>query len=226
MNRSTLLAACAAALFSLTSATASAQTTFTPPARPGTAAYDQWLGATLERLQRAADRDAIRQLAFHYARGNDELSVHFNNRAVGRSRAQAEYAKAFAPDVKITVYPLRSATPLRQVTGIADWIAFADGFFENAKYSSSLHLMSNFDIQFADANTARASAYAGVPHFIQSTARAAESQAVTLEYMLCRYDYVVKRQPDGSWKIIEFTIYLDEIQRSQGFYPGGQASGQ
>lgn len=225
MMRSVLLAVCAATLFTL-SPPASAQTALTPPARPGTPAYEQWLGATLGRLQQVADRDAIRQLAYHYARGNDELSVHFNNRTLGRSRAQAEYAQAFAPEVKITVYPLRSSTPLRQVTGVADWIAFAEGFFESARYSSSLHLMSNFDIRFTDADTARASVYAGVPHFIQSTARSAENQAVTLEYMLCRYDYVARRQADGFWKITEFTIYLDEIQRSQGFYPGGQASGQ
>lgn len=226
MNRSMLLAGCAAILSASMGVPALAQTMLTPPGRPGTPAYDQWLGTTLERLQRTSDRDAIRQLAFNYARGNDELSVHFNNRTQGRARARAEYARAFAPNVRITVYPLRSATPLREVTGIDDWIAFADGFFENARYSSSLHLMSNFDIQFTDANTAKASAYAGVPHFIQSAARAADSQAVTLEYMLCRYDYVSTRQPDGSWKITEFTIHLDEIQRSQGFYPGGQASGK
>ncbi|MDX2234400.1 MAG: nuclear transport factor 2 family protein [Hyphomonadaceae bacterium] len=225
MKRSILLAAGAAAFLTL-SGVAAAQTPLTPPGRPGSAAYEQWLGQTLGRLQQAADRDAIRQLAFHYARGNDELSVHFNDRPLGRTRAQAEYAQAFAPDVSITVYPLRSSTPLRKVSGIADWIAFADGFFENAKYSSSLHLMSNFDIRFTGPDTARASAYAGVPHFIQSTARTAEAQAVTLEYMLCRYDYVAKRQADGSWRITEFTIYLDEIQRSQGFYPGGQASGR
>jgi len=220
-----LMAASAAALF-LASGPASAQSALTPPARPGTAAYNKWLNATLGRLQQAADRDAIRQLAFHYARGNDELSVHYANRPLGRSLAQAEYAQGFAPDVKITVYPLRSPTPLREVTGIPDWIAFADGFFSNAKYSSSLHLMSNFDIKFTDADTARVSTYAGVPHFIQSGAKSADALDTTLEYMLCRYDYVAKRQADGSWKITNFTIYLDEIQRSKGFYPGGQANGQ
>lgn len=221
-----LLAATGAAALMFCADVASAQTSLTPPARPGTAAYDQWLGATLGRLQQSADRDAIRQLAFHYARGNDELSVHFNDRALGSRRAQAEYAEAFAPEVKITVYPLRNATPLREVTGISAWIAFADGFFKNANYSSSLHLMSNFDIDFTDSDTARVSAYAGVPHFIRSDARTPEAQAVTLEYMLCRYDYTAKRQADGRWKITQFTIYLDEIQRSQGFYPGGQAGGQ
>lgn len=225
MNRF-LLAATGAAALLLSVGTASAQTSLTPPARPGTAAYDQWLGATLGRLRQSADRDAIRQLAFNYARGNDELSIHFNNRALGRTRAEAEYAQAFASDVKITVYPLRNAVPLREVTGIPDWIAFADSYFETAGYSSSLHLMSNFDIDFTDADTATVSAYAGVPHFIRSDARAAETQAVTLEYMLCRYDYIAKRQADGSWKITAFTINLDEIQRSQGFYPGGQAGGQ
>jgi hypothetical protein len=220
-----ILAASAAAL-ALIAGSASAQDRLIPPAQPGTAAYDRWVGETLARLQVSADRDALRQLAFHYARGNDELSVHFADRANGRARAAAEYAQAFAPDVKITVYPLRNATPLREVTGIPDWIAFADGFFENANYSSSLHLMSNFDIDFTDADTARVSAYAGVPHFIRSDARTAEAQAVTLEYMLCRYDYVARRQADGGWKIVEFTIYLDEIQRSQGFYPGGQAAGR
>jgi hypothetical protein len=220
MTRFLLTAVSATAL--LVAVPAAAQTA----PRPGTAAYDTWVGERLATLQQSSDRDAIRQLAFHYARGNDELSVHFANRGEGRRLAQAEYAQAFTPDVKITVYPLRNATPLREVVGIPDWIAFADGFFETANYSSSLHLMSNFDIDFPDADTARVSAYAGVPHFIRSDARTPEAQAVTLEYMLCRYDYVAKRQADGGWKITEFTIYLDEIQRSQGFYPSGQASGQ
>lgn len=222
MNRSVLFAFAAfAAVAPLVIAPAPAQS----PAKPGTAAYDVWVGQQLGKLQQVADRDALRSLAFHYARGNDELSVHFADRAKGRARAAAEYAQAFTPDVKITVYPLRSTTPLRQVVGIPDWIAFADGFFENAKYSSSLHLMSNFDIKFVDADTARVGAYAGVPHFIQSAAKDTSSVAVTLEYMLCRYDYVARRQADGSWRIVEFTIHLDEIARSAGFYPSGQAAG-
>jgi hypothetical protein len=223
MPRTAFILAIATALALGTTATA--QSPLAMPAPSGTVAHDQWLAETLSRLQQSADREAIRDLAFHYGRGNDELSVHFADRALGRSRAEAEYAQAFAPEVSITVYPLRSSTPLQQVTGIPDWIKFVDTYFETAKYSSTLHLMSNFDIRFTDADTAQASAYAGVPHFIQSAARSAEADDVTLEYMLCRYDYVAKRQPDGSWKITDFTINLDEIQRSRGFYPGGQASG-
>lgn len=192
--------------------------------RPGSAAFDRWAVAEIGRL---ADREAIRALAYHYGRGNDALSVRFNNREQARADAQAEYARAFAPDVRITVFPLRSSTPLRQVTGIAEWTAFADGFFHNARYSSTLHLMSNFDIALIDGDEARGSAYAGVPHFIQSaTARTRETQDTTLEYMLCRYEFVARRQADGSWRIAEFTIHLDEIWRADGFYPGGQAQGE
>lgn len=192
--------------------------------RPGTAAFDRWAASELTRL---SDLDAVRALTYHYGRGNDELSLRYADLETARARAQAEYAQAFAPDVRITVYPLRSATPLRQVTGIDAWTDFASGFFQNANYSSTLHLMSNFNLTLTGADTAIGSAYAGVPHFIRSaSARSEATQATTLEYMLCRYAFTARRQADGTWRITEFTIYLDEIWRAEGFYPGGQANGQ
>jgi hypothetical protein len=192
--------------------------------RAGTADFDRWAASELTRL---SDLEAVRALMYHYGRGNDELSVRHAALDLGRERAITEYAQAFAPDVRITVYPLRSSTPLRQVTGIEAWTDFAQGFFQNANYSSTLHLMSNFDVTLIDADTATGSAYAGVPHFIRSeTARSEATQATTLEYMLCRYAFTARRQADGSWRIAEFTIYLDEIWRAEGFYPGGQANGQ
>lgn len=218
MHIKTLLAAVIGASLLITPA--AAQTT----PRPGTAGFDRWAAGELARL---SDLEAVRSLTYHYGRGNDELSVRYANQGLGRERAIAEYAQAFAPDVRITVYPLRSSTPLRQVTGIDAWTDFAGGFFQNANYSSTLHLMSNFDITLTDADTATGTAYAGVPHFIRSAnARSEATQDTTLEYMLCRYAFTARRQADGSWRIVEFNIYLDEIWRADGFYPGGQASGQ
>ncbi|PPD15878.1 MAG: hypothetical protein CTY25_04070 [Methylobacterium sp.] len=199
--------------------------TLAPPAAPGTAQYNAWLGQWLGRIQETADRDAIRSLMYHYGRGNDELSAHFANKPEGMRRAGAEYARAFAPDMQITVYPLRSGTPLRQVRGIPAWIEFAGGFFDQAGYSSTLHLMSNFDIRFTDSDNARGSAYAHVPHYIRSAARDAGTMGVALESMLARYEFAARRQTDGSWRIVDMTIHLDEIQRSNGFYPNGQANG-
>ncbi len=175
------------------------------------------------RLQLLEDRDALRSLAYHYGRGNDELSIHLGDRAKGRELAAAEYARSFAPDIEIEVFALGS--PLRQVKGIAAWVDFADGFFKAKNYSSSLHLMSNFDISFIDADTARVNAYVGVPHFIRSAAKDQRSADTIVEYMLCRYDYVARRQRDGSWRIAKLRIDLEEIASTPGFYAGGQGKG-
>jgi hypothetical protein len=197
----------------------------TAPA-PGTADYDRWVGQQLVQLQRLADRDAIRQLMYHYGRGNDQLSAHYADRQKGGTLATAEYQRAFTPDMQITVFPLRGTTPLRQVKGIADWIAFAGGFFDQAKYSSTLHLMSNFTVDVVDASTARGTAYAHVPHYIQSAAKDPTGANVTVENMLARYEFAARRQQNGEWRIAEMTIYLDEIQRQTGFFPNGQAPGK
>jgi hypothetical protein len=194
--------------------------------QPGTAEYDSWVGQQLTRLQQYADRDAVEQLMYHYGRGNDELGRNFADREGGTSRAIAEYEKAFTSDVQITVYPLRSTTPLRQVRGIAEWVPFVNGFFDQAKYSNTLHLMSNFDIAFPDANTARGTAFAHVPHYIRSAAKDAASADVTVENMLARYEFSAARQQDGSWRINTMTIYLDEIMRQNGFFPNGQQPGK
>jgi SnoaL-like domain len=194
--------------------------------QPGTADYDRWVGQQLNRLQQAADRDAVRQLMFHYGRGNDEIARNYADRETGSRRGTAEFEQAFASDVQITVIPLRAPTPLAQVKGIGDWVKFVSGYFDQQKYSNTLHLMSNFSVTFTNAATAEATAFANVPHYILSAAKTASDANVTVENMLCRYVYTARRQQDGSWRIATMTIYLDEIQRQSGFYPNGQQPGR
>jgi len=194
--------------------------------QPGSVEYDRWVGQQLSRLQTFADREAVQQLMYHYGRGNDEVGRNHADRETGSRRALVEYQKAFVSDVQITVYPLRSATPLNRSRTLAEWMPFVTGFYNTAKYSSTLHLMSNFDITFQDANTAQGSAFAHVPHYIQSAAKDAGAATVSVENMLCRYEFVARRQPDGAWKITDLSIYLDEIERQAGFFPNGQQPGK
>jgi hypothetical protein len=224
MNKLASRALPALLALSLMSASAWAQTASTP--KPGTAAYNKWIVTALADLQRLSDDDALRNLGYHYGRGNDELSIHHGNRAKGRELAAAEYAQAYAKDIQISVYALGGDKPIFTGSGIPTWVDFADKFFENKKYSSSLHLMSNFSIKKVDANTALVNSYASVPHYILADkARDKASAAPILEYMLCRYDYEAKRQADGSWKMSKLTIRLEEIATSEGFYAGGQSKG-
>jgi hypothetical protein len=108
---------------------------------------------------------------------------------------------------------------------IPEWIAFAGGFFDQAKYSSTLHLISNFTVDIVDVNSARGTAYAHVPHYMQSSAKDQAAANVAVENMLARYDFTARRQQNGEWRINEMTIHLDEIQRQTGFFPNGQAPG-
>jgi hypothetical protein len=195
----------------------------TAPGRPGSAEHAAWLAHTVQRL---ADQDAIRAIAGYYGRGNDMLGLHHADRARGRQLAAVEYARAFAADVQIDVFAVGGPTPIGSTRGIPAWIDFAGGFYANAGYSSTLHPMANFHIEFTDANTARMSAFAGAPHFVLAAAREAGAAAPSLDFMVCRYEFEARRQPDGSWKATRLRINLDEIWRASGFYPNGQAPGR
>ncbi len=184
----------------------------------------QPLAATVQRL---ADESAIRNLIYHYGRGNDEVAVHYADRALARPRGAAEYAKAFASDVKIDVFALGGAKPIGQIAGIPAWTEFADKYYANNGYSSTLHLMSNFEIGFEGSNRANVTAYALAPHFfVRPNAKDAASADTAVEWMIARYAYRAERQKDGSWKIAQLQINLDEISRAAGFFPGGQRNGR
>jgi len=176
-------------------------------------------------LQRLQDAEALRQLAYSYGRGNDAVAIHHGDRAKGREAATAEYSKGFAPGVQVEVYALGGSTPIGRATGVAEWVQFVEKFYDNAQYTSTLHLMSNFDIRFTDANTAVMSAHALAPHFIRSAAQNAASAETSLELMNCRYTFSAKRGNDGRWQTTQLRIELLEIWRGPGFYPGGQGKG-
>lgn len=197
-----------------------------PPAKPGSAAYNQWVASALTRLQRLSDEDALRQLAYHYGRGNDAISIHHADRSKGVRLGSAEYAQAFTADTRVEVFALGGDKPIGSTVGVPAWAEFVDKFYAGYGYSSTVHLMSNFSIEFTAADTARISAYAIAPHFLVNAAAKDKSTAdTTAEWMHCRYSYEAKRQPDGGWKMTRLTIHLEEIWRASGFFPGGQGKG-
>ncbi len=210
---------------SLLAAPVWAQDDSKPPGKPGSAEYNQWVGKALASLQRLSDEDALRKLAYSYGRGNDEITIHHGDRAKGRQLGTAEYAKGFAPDVKVEVYALGGSAPIGRTTGIPAWAEFVEKFYENARYTSTIHLMSNFSFEFIDANTAVMSSYAIAPHFITNAAKDKAGADTSVEFMNCRYTFQAKRQGDGSWKTTQLRIELQEIWRGLGFYPGGQGKG-
>lgn len=176
--------------------------------------------------RRLRDEEGLRRLAYCYGRGLDEISIHHGDRPKGRQLATAIYESCFDANVVIEVRPLGSADPLRVTTGVAAWVDFADGFFAENKYSSTRHLMSNFAIELTSDTTARMTSYASIPHFIQSAdARDAKSAAPTVEYMIARYVDEARREPDGTWRTTKKLVYLEEIWRGVGFFPGGQGAG-
>jgi hypothetical protein len=211
--------------FALMSAPIWAQDYSRPPGKPGGAETEQWLSKALGTLQRLGDEEALRNLAYSYGRGNDEVTIHHGDRPKGRRLAIAEYSKGFASDVKVEVYALGGSAPIGRTMGIPAWAEFAEKFYENAKYTSTIHLMSNFSFDFTDADTAVMSAYAIAPHFIASTAKDKSAAEPTVEFMNCRYVFQARRQADGSWKTTQLRIELQEIWRGLGFYPGGQGKG-
>jgi hypothetical protein len=155
------------------------------------------------------------------------VAIHYADRPLARQRGAAEYAKAFAPDVKIEVFALGGEKPIGEVTGIPAWTEFADKYYASNGYSSTLHLMSNFEIVFDGSNRANVSAYALAPHFFVRTAAKDTARADTaVEWMIARYAYRAERQRDGSWKIVRLQINLEEISRAAGFFPGGQRNGR
>lgn len=198
-----------------------------PPGRPGSDAYNRWLNAAMERLQRLSDEDALRQLTYRYGRGNDEIAFHHGDRAKGRQLAIAEYSQAFTPDIQIQVFALQGEQPLGSTVGIPAWAEFVEKFYTGYNYSTTIHLMSNFSIEFIDADTARVSAYAIAPHFLRAAAAKDRATADTsLEVMHCKYLHTAKRQADGSWKTTNLRIELQEMWRGVGFFPAGQGPGR
>jgi hypothetical protein len=224
----TLQALALAALLSTTAAhAADASKPLTPPARPGTAAYERWLGQQLGTLQRLNDESALRNLIYHYGRGNDEIAIRYADRATARQRGAAEYGKAFTPATRIEVYALGGDKPIGQLTGVPAWVDFADQYYAGNGYSSTLHLMSNFEIGFNGTDRASVSAYALAPHFfVRAAAKDKASADTAVEWMIARYAYDAERQADGGWKIARLQIYLEEISRAAGFFPGGQRNGR
>ena len=224
----TLAAALAAALsLTLLSPPVRAADAQKAAARPGTAANDRWLGQQLATLQRLNDESALRHLLYAYGRGNDEIAIRHADRGTGRQRGAAEYAKAFTPATRVEVYALGADKPIGQVTGVAAWVDFVDQYYAGNSYSSTLHLMSNFDIGFEGPDRATVSAYALAPHFLlRAAARDPASADTAVEWMLCRYLAQAERQADGRWKIARLQINLEEISRAAGFFPGGQRNGR
>lgn len=203
-----------------------AQSVSSPPGKPGSAAYNQWLGQSLSKLQRLADEDALRKLAYSYGRGNDAISIHHADRAQGIRLGTQEYSQAFTRDTRVEVYALGGANPISTTVGVTAWAEFVDKYYAGNGYSSTVHLMSNFSIDMTGPDVARVSAYAIAPHFlVNAKARSAASADTTAEWMHCRYAYEARRQPDGGWRMVELKIYLEEIWRAGGYYPSGQAKG-
>ncbi len=213
------------ATLTLLGGNAAANSPLTSPPRPGTAAYQQWIATSLARLQRLADEDALRNLAYAYGRGNDAISILHGDRVKARAAGAAEYAKGMAGDIKIEVYALGGESPFNATTGIPAWVNFVDKYFEAQRYTSTIHQMSNFAIEFVDADTATVSAYAVVPHFINSGAKEKSGADGNVDIMNCKYRFQAKRQKDGSWKTVALRIELQDIWRGVGFFPGGQGKG-
>jgi SnoaL-like domain len=215
-------------LFTIANGAAVAQTSpIEVLGKPGTTQYNQRLNASLMQLQKLSDEDSLRKLLYNYGRGNDVMSINYADRVKGRKLASDEYAKAFAPDTRVEVFALGGTTPISTTVGVAPWADFVDKYYSGTGYSSTVHLMSNFSIDFADANTANVSAYTIAPHFfVNAAAKDKASADTTAEWMRCRYSFEAKRMPDGSWKMSKLQIHLEEIWRSAGFYAGGQAKGQ
>jgi hypothetical protein len=193
------------------------------PALPSASKQSQQ--QSFARLQRLVDEEALRNLTYSYGRGNDAIAIKHGDPAKARKNGFDEYVKGMTSDVKIEVYALGSDTPFNTTTGIPAWVDFVAKYFDTQRYTSSIHLMSNFSIEFINANTASVSSYAIVPHFIRSAAKDKAATDGNVEFMNCRYKFEAKRQNDGSWKTTKLRIELQEIWRGVGFFPGGQGAG-
>lgn len=197
-----------------------AATLFTAAAQPRN-------DSTAATVQRLADESALRNLIYHYGRGNDEIAIRHADRATARQRGAAEYAKAFKPDTRVEVYALGGDKPIGQLSGVAAWTDFVDQYHAGNGYSSTLHLMSNFEIRFEGRDRASVSAYALAPHFfVRAAAKDKATADTAVEWMIARYAYDAERQRDGGWRIARLQVNLEEISRAAGFFPGGQRNGR
>ena len=175
---------------------------------------------------RLRDDDAIRQLGYCYARGLDEISIHYADRPKGLAVATALYATCFDPNVEISVFPVGAKTPFKVTRNIKEWVEFADGFYAGVPYTSTRHLVSNFFIERTGETTARMVSYAVGPHFVKGTAKDAASAGPSLEYYSLRYLDELARQGDGSWRVVKKSVYFDEVWRGVGFFPNGNPDGR
>lgn len=209
---------------------ASLSLAFVPPvhaAEPAKPVKGLSAAASQQLLQRLADESALRDLMYAYGRGNDELSIHHADRKLAKARGAAEYAKAFTPATRVEVFALGGDKPIGQLVGVPAWVDFVDQYYGGNGYSSTLHLMSNFEFGFEGPDRARITAYALAPHFfLRAAARDKASADTAVEWMLCRYAALAERQSDGSWKLARLQINLEEMSRGPGFFPGGQRDGR
>ena len=107
-----------------------------------------------------------------------------------------EYRCAFTDDATITVSPLGSATPLQSTNNIPD---------------------------FVNENTTSASAFAINPHFIlNSDLNNPDVATRGMDLMNMRYEHAAERQETGEWRIVDMTIYFDEIFNDVVFFGAGQ----
>ncbi len=165
-----------------------------------------WLAASLTAMaglltpvcgsaeeDRRADRDAVADLIYCYARGTDAIgdaTTHADPLAAGESI----YRKCFTPNAEVRAWfpqqPFNSQTfpdpnaypdtAPPAFYGPVAWAEFVNSVFRGNGYTFTQHMMTNVDVSFVSGQVARVTAKLNATHVISGTAIGGVSRCVAV----------------------------------------------
>jgi hypothetical protein len=182
-----------------------------------TSSVDSELRAQVEdlavRAQVLEDRAAIREAADCYGRGHDEIFRHLQG---DQRAALAILRNCHVDDVATDIFFFTEATPMAQLTSLAQLVGFIEQFAVNSKYTSARNVPGDIQIDLTGPDTAVMLSSTSAPHFIQSPAAGVQP---TLDLVSAHYRDQLARGADGTWRTTKKALIIDQIWRGSGAYP-------
>lgn len=172
------------------------------------------------KLQIPEDLEAIRDTGYCYGRAQDVVYRNYADTERAKCEGLEAFRRCFTDDATFTI-TFFGSEPVAQTPNLEAWVDFVIGFGQDSTYTSTRHLISNFEIELTGPDSAVMYSSGVNPHFIQ------ESMSETgpaVDWLIGNYRDELRRI-DGVWKVTGKTLNADEFLRSPGFYPNGQSDG-
>lgn len=177
----------------------------------------QKVDALVERVEALETREALRQLMYQYGISMDVLymQTYRSGPQIARAESLAAFKKCFADEAAVDVVLFgNSAQPLYDGDSLEGWVDFLIGFSAQSKMSSARHLVSNIDIKMTSDSTADLTASSLTAHFQASSSTVPEPSN---PFFSGNYTAKAKKVA-GLWKVVKFTVNVDDAQNIVGVY--------